>query len=118
MCGIVAVLKFGDARVDEAVLTRMRDAMYHRGPDDAGLHLDGPAGLGHRRLSILDLSPAGHQPMCNEDGTLWLVFNGEIYNYVELATSLRQRGHRFRSQTDSEVILHPTRTWGRAASTS
>jgi asparagine synthase (glutamine-hydrolysing) len=106
MCGIVAVLKFGDTRVDENVLTRMRDAMYHRGPDDAGLHLDGPVGLGHRRLSILDLSPAGHQPMCNEDGSLWLVFNGEIYNYVELAADLRRRGHRFRSQTDSEVILH------------
>ena len=106
MCGIVAVLKFGDAAVDEGVLTRMRDSMYHRGPDDAGLYVRGRVGLGHRRLSILDLSPAGHQPMCNEDGSIWLVFNGEIYNYVELAADLRQRGHQFRSQTDSEVILH------------
>ena len=107
MCGIVAVLKFGDsAVVDEGVLTRMRDSMYHRGPDDAGLYVRGEVGLGHRRLSILDLSPAGHQPMCNEDGSIWLVFNGEIYNYVELAADLRQRGHQFRSQTDSEVILH------------
>ena len=106
MCGIVAVLKFGDASVDERLLTRMRDSMYHRGPDDAGLYVQGGVGLGHRRLSILDLSPAGHQPMCNEDGSIWLVFNGEIYNYVELTADLRQRGHQFRSQTDSEVILH------------
>src|SRR5713101_801696 len=106
MCGIVAVLKFGDASVDERVLTRMRDSMYHRGPDDAGLYVQGGVGLGHRRLSILDLSPAGHQPMCNEDGSVWLVFNGEIYSYVEPRARLRKRGHRFRSDTDSEVILH------------
>jgi asparagine synthase (glutamine-hydrolysing) len=84
----------------------MREALIHRGPDDAGLHMDGAIGLGHRRLSILDLSAAGHQPMCNEDGSVWLVFNGEIYNYVELTSVLRARGHTFRSATDSEVILH------------
>ena len=84
----------------------MRDVMIHRGPDDASLHIDGSVGLGHRRLSILDLSPAGHQPMSNEDGTVWLVFNGEIYNYVELTSALRARGHSFRSATDSEVIIH------------
>ena len=84
----------------------MRDIMSHRGPDDAGLHIDGAVGLGHRRLSIVDLSTAGHQPMSNEDGSLWLVFNGEIYNYVELASALRARGHTFRSATDSEVIIH------------
>jgi asparagine synthase (glutamine-hydrolysing) len=84
----------------------MRDILIHRGPDDAGLHIDGAVGLGHRRLSILDLSAAGHQPMSNEDGSVWLVFNGEIYNYVELTSVLRGRGHTFCSTTDSEVILH------------
>jgi asparagine synthase (glutamine-hydrolysing) len=106
MCGFVAVYRIDGAPIDESLLTRMRDSMYHRGPDDAGLYVKDGVGLGHRRLSILDLSPAGHQPMCNEDGNIWLVFNGEIYNYVELAASLRQRGHRFQSHTDSEVILH------------
>jgi asparagine synthase (glutamine-hydrolysing) len=106
MCGILAVLNRDSSPVDRGLLVRMRDAMHHRGPDDAGLHLDGPVGLAHRRLSIVDLSPAGHQPMANEDGTLWLVFNGEIYNYVELTQELKRRGHGFRSHTDSEVILH------------
>ncbi|MBA2353981.1 MAG: asparagine synthase (glutamine-hydrolyzing) [Acidobacteria bacterium] len=87
-------------------LHRMRDAMLHRGPDDADIHLDGPVGLGHRRLSIVDLSPAGRQPMSNEDDTVWLVCNGEIYNYVELRAELQGRGHTFRSHSDSEIILH------------
>ena len=106
MCGIVALLNLDGRPVDPAVLQRMRDSMRHRGPNDAGLWVHGAVGLGHRRLSILDLSPSGHQPMCNEDGTIWLIFNGEIYNYVELAAELRQRGHGFRSGTDSEVIVH------------
>ncbi len=106
MCAIVGILNRGGQPVRAEDLVRMRDEMIHRGPDDAGLHLEGPVGLGHRRLSILDLSPAGHQPMCNEDGTVWLVFNGEIYNYVELAAELRKRGHQFRSSSDSEVIIH------------
>ncbi|MBL0344293.1 MAG: hypothetical protein IPP54_03360 [Anaerolineales bacterium] len=84
-------------------------------PDDAGIHIDGPIGLGHRRLSILDLSAAGHQPMSNEDGSIWLVFNGEIYNYIELASTLREHGHIFRSATDSEVILHLYEEEGRVA---
>ncbi len=78
----------------------------HRGPDDGGILCAGPVGLAHRRLSIIDLSPAGHQPMGNEDGSIWIVFNGEIYNFQELRPDLLQRGHRFRSQTDTEVILH------------
>ena len=106
MCGIVAVMSFDGQPISEEPLKRMRDAMVHRGPDDAGLYLNGSIGLGHRRLSIIDLSPDGHQPMPNEDQTVWLVFNGEIYNYVELRTELLQRGHRFRSRTDSEVIIH------------
>ena len=106
MCAIVGILNRSGQPVRAEDLVRMRDEMIHRGPDDAGLHLEGPVGLGHRRLSIVDLSPAGHQPMCNEDGTIWLVFNGEIYNYVELAADLRKKGHRFRSSSDSEVIIH------------
>lgn len=106
MCGIVAAYHRGGAPIQTDLVVTMRDALTHRGPDDAGILVDGSIGLGHRRLSIVDLSPAGHQPMSNEDGSVWLVFNGEIYNYVELAHGLRARGHRFRSQTDSEVIIH------------
>ena len=81
MCGIVGIVhKDRQRRVDESRLDRMRDLLVHRGPDDAGSHLDGHVGLGHRRLSIIDLS-SGHQPMTNEDGSLWIVFNGEIYNF-------------------------------------
>src|SRR5438552_7720679 len=106
MCGIAGVLKRPGEHADPADLRRLADALAHRGPDDEGFHVDGPLGLAHRRLSILDLSAAGHQPMSNEDGSVWLVFNGEIYNYVELASTLRARGHSFRSATDSEVIIH------------
>jgi asparagine synthase (glutamine-hydrolysing) len=106
MCGIVGVLRFDGKAVDEQKLRVMRDTMFHRGPDDGGLYVNGPAGLGHRRLAIVDLSDAGHQPMANEDGTVWLVFNGEIYNYVELRAELIARGHKFSSHTDTEVILH------------
>src|SRR5688572_25238359 len=106
MCGIVGVLRFDGKAVDEEQLRSMRDTMFHRGPDDGGLYVNGPVGLGHRRLSIVDLSDAGHQPMTNEDGTVWLVFNGEIYNYVELRAELVARGHRFSSHTDTEVIIH------------
>jgi asparagine synthase (glutamine-hydrolysing) len=106
MCGIVAVWRRDGSPCRQADVVAMRDALIHRGPDDAGLYIDGAVGLGHRRLSILDLSVAGHQPMSNEDGSVWLVFNGEIYNYVELTSVLRARGHTFSSATDSEVILH------------
>jgi asparagine synthase (glutamine-hydrolysing) len=106
MCGIIGVLRFDGVPVDEDHLTAMRDTMFHRGPDDGGLYINGPVGLGHRRLSIVDLTDAGHQPMTNEDGTVWLVFNGEIYNYVELRAELIARGHRFSSHTDTEVIIH------------
>ncbi len=84
----------------------MTDSLRHRGPDDAGVWTGGPAGLGHRRLAIIDLSPSGRNPMSNEDGTIWIVFNGEIYNFQELRPALVASGHRFRSRTDTEVILH------------
>lgn len=110
MCGIVGVYVFGEKSplVDRDLLITMRDTMSHRGPDDAGFYVsdDRRVGLGHRRLSIIDLSPAGHQPMSNEDGTLWIIFNGEIYNYQDYVTGLKNRGHRFQSRTDTEVILH------------
>ena len=106
MCGIAAIWERQGRPCDPVVLLAMREALQHRGPDDAGLWVDGAIGLAHRRLSILDLSPAGHQPMSNEDGTVWIIFNGEIYNYVELAARLRARGHRFASASDTEVIVH------------
>ncbi len=109
MCGIVGVFNFGATPRDERDdVTRMRDAMVHRGPDDEGLYQtrDRRVTLGHRRLSIVDLSADGRQPMSNEDGTVWLTFNGEIYNYRELRRELEGRGHGFRSRTDAEVIVH------------
>lgn len=107
MCGISGKLYFDPARpVERDVLERMNAALAHRGPDDAGIYCNGPIGLAHRRLSIIDLSPAGHQPMVNEDGTIWIVFNGEIYNFHSLRPDLLRRGHRFCSNTDTEVILH------------
>jgi len=106
MCGILAVVDLKGRPVKEARALRLRDTMYHRGPDDGGLFIKGPVALGHRRLSIIDLSTAGHQPMTNEDGSIHVVFNGEIYNYIELREELRARGHVFSSSTDTEVILH------------
>ena len=107
MCGISGELYFDAARpVEREILARMNAVLAHRGPDDAGVYCDGPVGLAHRRLSIIDLSPAGHQPMSNEDGTIWIVFNGEIYNFQSLRPALLSRGHRFRSNSDTEVILH------------
>jgi len=107
MCGICGVLHFDSARpVDRRALERMTSALRHRGPDGEGFYVDGPVGLGHRRLSIIDLSAAGRQPMTTEDGRFWIAFNGEIYNYRELRAELIGRGHRFRSQTDTEVVLH------------
>src|SRR5580765_1086782 len=106
MCGIAGKLHRDPSRpVDEEVLRRMCRVMRHRGPDDEGVVVLGATGLGHRRLSIIDLSPAGHQPMRNDDGSLWLVFNGEIYNFPELRAELEAGGVRFRSRTDTEVIL-------------
>lgn len=106
MCGICGKLNFDSGEpVDADLLRRMRDLVVHRGPDGAGEYLSGPVGLGHRRLSIIDLN-TGAQPMSNEDGTVWVVYNGEIYNYAELKASLEAKGHRFRSTTDTEVIVH------------
>src|SRR2546428_133143 len=106
MCGIVGFINAEHSEpADRRVLERMRDSMSYRGPDEAGLHVDGPVGLGHRRLSIIDLS-TGQQPMCNEDGSAWVVFNGEIYNYVELRRQFLEGRHRLATTSDTEVILH------------
>ena len=115
MCGIVGQYNFGGAAGtdaagrDRALVLEMRDRIVHRGPDDGGLWQseDGRVVFGHRRLSIVDLSPAGHQPMSNEDGSVWITFNGEIYNHAELRASLRlDDRHTFRSRSDTEVIVH------------
>ncbi|HEX7011747.1 MAG TPA: asparagine synthase (glutamine-hydrolyzing) [Steroidobacteraceae bacterium] len=104
MCGIVG-LYYRNAACDQRLLTSMRDTLAHRGPDDAGNYVAGPLGLGQRRLSIIDLSPAGHQPMQTPDGRFVISFNGEIYNYRELRDELERQGVRFLSQSDTEVVL-------------
>ena len=105
MCGIAGVINFDGEPVDEIRLTAMRDIMLHRGPDDAGLWINNGAGLAHRRLSIIDLSTAGHQPFFSADKNLVMVYNGEVYNYLELRKELELVGYRFTTQTDTEVIL-------------
>ena len=112
MCGFVLAL-FPDATVVESsVIDRMTTAIRHRGPDDAGTFFSGPVAMGFRRLSILDMSPLGHQPMSTEDGSVTLVFNGEIYNYLELRSELEALGHHFKSSGDTEVLLRSYLQWG------
>ena len=107
MCGICGIVYHDDSRqVDENLLRQMNRSIQHRGPDDSGILVKGNVGLGHLRLSIIDLSHLGHQPMSNEDGSIWIILNGEIYNYQELREELVNKGHSFRSQTDTEVIVH------------
>ena len=106
MCGIVGILKLDPrATVDEGRLKRMRDVLRHRGPDGEGLWIEGPVGLGMRRLAIVDVA-GGRQPMANEDGTAWIVYNGEVYNHAALRSGLEQRGHSYRTRSDTETILH------------
>jgi len=105
MCGIAGFVTDEPAWQSAGVLERMTEAIRHRGPDDSGFYIDAPALLGHRRLSIVDLS-TGHQPMTNEDGTLWIVFNGEIFNHAGLRPDLEKAGHRYQSRCDTETILH------------
>ena len=112
MCGIAGKLFFDpEARIERASIQAMLNPMRHRGPDGQGIHLDGNAGLGHLRLSIIDLN-TGAQPMTNEDETIWIVFNGEIYNFQELRGKLLAKGHVFRSQSDTEVIVHAYEEFG------
>jgi asparagine synthase (glutamine-hydrolysing) len=111
MCGILGHFSFGDRRPDVELWCRLVNLIGHRGPDDSTCWHDGPFVFGHRRLSIIDLSE-GHQPMATDDGRLVVTFNGEIYNYIELRDQLIGHGHRFRTQSDTEVLLHGYREWG------
>ncbi len=107
MCGISGILYYDRARpVAPELVARMNHVLHHRGPDDDGVWTCANVGLGQARLSIIDLSPLGHQPMSNEDGSIWITFNGEIYNFPELRDELIKKGHTFRSRTDTETILH------------
>ena len=123
MCGICGIVDFSGDSVQEDILRKMCQMMIHRGPDDEGVYINHQlqatshqskpsVGLGHRRLSIIDLSVSGHQPMCNEDGTIWIVLNGEIYNYIELVKDLKEKGHKFKSNTDTEAIIHLYEEYG------
>ena len=116
MCGIAGVVALAEGLPppDLACLQAMVAALEHRGPDEFGYYRDSLAGLGHARLSIIDLA-TGQQPLSNEDGTLWVVFNGEIFNYVELRAELAALGHRFRTRSDTEVVVHAWEAWGEAA---
>src|SRR6267142_2123030 len=105
MCGIVGKFSLDDRPIDSRLIARMADRLSHRGPDDSGHYVSGPIGLASRRLSIIDLA-TGKQPISNEDGTVWVVLNREIDNFIELRAELERRGHRFRTRTDTEVIVH------------
>ncbi|MGO9650670.1 MAG: asparagine synthetase B family protein, partial [Terriglobales bacterium] len=105
MCGIAGIAGKADQEVDAGEVHRMCQTMVHRGPDDEGIYTQGPVGLGMRRLSIIDVA-GGHQPIHNEDKSVWVVCNGEIYNFPELRRDLEAQGHRFYTHSDTEVIVH------------
>src|SRR5690349_21414558 len=105
MCGIAGYLPVNGSEPDPSVLTAMCDRLRHRGPDAAGYFIGRTVALGHRRLSIIDVA-GGDQPLTNEDGTLQIIFNGEIYNYLELRQELVKKGHRFTTRSDTEVMVH------------
>src|SRR5690242_12910459 len=106
MCGIAGIVSLnGAGHADPDRLRRMNDSLAHRGPDGEGTFADGPVLFGHRRLAIVDLA-GGRQPMSNEDDTVWVVFNGEIYNHADLRADLVHRGHRYRTRSDTETIVH------------
>ncbi|MEO8208928.1 MAG: asparagine synthase (glutamine-hydrolyzing) [bacterium] len=113
MCGIVGIYNFDKNNlVNKTLLKSMTDEIRHRGPDDEGYYIDKNVGLGFRRLSIIDISINGHQPMCNEDESVWIIFNGEFYNFQDYRNELEAKGHRFKSRTDSEVIIHLYEEYG------
>ena len=115
MCGITGLIYTNNAPVSPVVLKTMTDSIAHRGPDGEGHWIDGNVGIGHRRLAVIDLSPAGHQPMITKDNRYVLSYNGEIYNFRELRVELEAKGYWFRSQTDSEVVLNALAEWGQKA---
>jgi asparagine synthase (glutamine-hydrolysing) len=112
MCGIIGQFNYvGQHPVDQDAVRRMARSITHRGPDDEGYYFSGPIGFGFRRLSIIDLA-GGHQPMSDQEEAIWVIFNGEIYNYRELRSELEQQGHRFRTHSDTEVLVHGYKQWG------
>src|SRR5580765_4740355 len=112
MCGICGQFNVATGEpVEGWRIRQMTDSIVHRGPDDEGFWIEGAVGLGFRRLSIIDLA-GGHQPMSDRDESVWVVFNGEIYNYPELKNELAGRGHVFRTKSDTEVIVHGYKEWG------
>ncbi len=117
MCGIAGIFETrGATAIDEALLIRMNESQHHRGPDEGGIHREPGVGLGHRRLSIIDLS-SGQQPLFNEDGSVVVVYNGEIYNFQKLSEELQALGHTFRTHCDTEVIVHAWEQWGESCVT-
>jgi len=112
MCGICGVLQLDGQSVEPKVLDRMNEVIAHRGPDGEGSWIDGPIGLAHRRLAIIDLTESGRQPMANEDGKVLVTYSGEIYNYLELRGELEAHGHTFHSHSDTEVLVHAYEQWG------
>src|SRR5581483_8092411 len=114
MCGICGIFEFDQERiVSRAEVNAMNASLRHRGPDDDGVFTGRGIGLGHRRLSIIDVA-GGHQPISNEDGTIWVLLNGEIYNYPELSRGLREQGHTFSTRSDTEAIVHLYEEYGDA----
>src|SRR5499426_321589 len=114
MCGIVGIFDTrGKREIPRALVARMNETQHHRGPDEGGFHLEPGIGLGHRRLSIIDIA-TGQQPLYNEDGSVCVVFNGEIYNFQSLIPELARLGHTFRTKSDTEVIVHAWEAWGEA----
>src|SRR5438128_9497868 len=114
MCGIAGLLEFKkNAQFNPAILRQMCNVMTHRGPDDEGIYTDGRVGIGMRRLSIVDLA-TGHQPLSNEDGSIWIVFNGEIYNHLALREQLITQGHSYRTHSDTESVIHLYEQYGKS----
>lgn len=112
MCGICGVVNIHEGSApDSQLISRMIGRLHHRGPDSSDYYRDNQVALGHARLSIIDLE-GGSRPLCNEDGSIWITFNGEIFNYIELASELRSRGHRLKTKSDTEVIVHAYEEWG------
>src|SRR3954453_10857831 len=111
MCGIAGIANTHNRPADKGVLDAMSRAIFHRGPDDAGEYVDGPVALASRRLSIIDLA-GGKQPITNEDGSIVIVFNGEVYNYRELTQELVGKGHSFRTRSDTEAMVHAYEEYG------
>jgi asparagine synthase (glutamine-hydrolysing) len=111
MCGVVGIIDLKTGTVSKRQLKRMADVLIHRGPDGEGYLCDGPVGFGHRRLSIIDLA-GGKQPMRNDENSIWITFNGEIYNFLEIRSELQSRGHSFKTKSDTEVLLRAYQEFG------